>query len=184
MSELTGNGKDFWKLKDQSLVPWDMPPSTKLYILIVSKQFYQLRTKYPNIWAFGDHSHSNHHEQQQTLEVPSTDYSSREMHIKAPLIWLMVDNRMCAGKSLRKNYFQSECLYLWKYHPSMKVKCFSTWQTFTHLPQLSTRVERCASVFLTSHVWVEHTLLLNSLHSLQLTLLQCTPMPTPCQLSP
>lgn len=55
----------------------------------------------------------------------------------------MVDNRKCAGKFLRKNYFQSECLYLWKYHSSMKVKYFSTCQTFTHLPQLSTRVDRC-----------------------------------------
>lgn len=143
MSELTGNGKDFWNLKDQSPIPWVMPPPTKLHILIVSKEFCQLQTKYPYIWAFGGHSHSNHYEQQQTLEVPSTDYSSRGMQIKAPLIWLMVDNRKCAGKFLRKNYFQSECLYLWKYHSSMKVKYFSTCQTFTHLPQLSTRVDRC-----------------------------------------
>lgn len=183
MSELTGNGKDFWNLKDQSLVPWDLPPPTKLYILIVSKQFYQLRTKYPNIWAFGDHSHSNHHEQQQTLEVPSTDYSSREMHIKAPLIWLMVDNRMCAGKSLRKNYFQSECLYLkisYKHESKMFFNMPNIYRPPTTLHQ-----GRKVRFRLPNFPCVrEHTLLLNSLHSLQLTSLQCTPMPTPCQLSP
>lgn len=34
---------------------------TRPQFLILLKPFHQLRTKYPNIWAYGGHPHSNHH---------------------------------------------------------------------------------------------------------------------------
>lgn len=54
--KLSGNGIGFWNLKVHS----DTPLPARPRLLIFPKHF-QMGTKYSNIWAYAEHSYSNHH---------------------------------------------------------------------------------------------------------------------------
>lgn len=41
--------------------PHDIPLPIRPHLLILSKQFYHLETKYSNVWVYGGRSHSDHH---------------------------------------------------------------------------------------------------------------------------
>jgi len=98
-----------WVFQTSKLIPRDTPPSTRLYLLILLKQFHLLRTKHSNTRAYGDHSHSYHHKASYCIAQTGREF----LRSRAPQASA---SQLPGATSFWKNSLASERICSWDSH--------------------------------------------------------------------